>query len=248
MLFAGASIFAQQRNLDDTAAYINLTPGLVTGLSCEDFVVNIQMTATDARVFDLRFVFESSDFVVTDVIPGPHPDLHILPHLVESDTLSIDGFFHPNFTGTTLLASVHMSAINQGTDHNSFIGFLDGQGFSGTGEAPEAISMDGDTTLIALEGTVPLPPDSVIIIPMMDDSVRVEWKPVTLDIDGGPVVSPWYIVEFEDALNNEGIYIPIDTTQSTYIYHDFIVFDFDPGDTSTVNVGTYRVKALKCQP
>ncbi len=247
-VFAGVKLFAQRGPLDDTAAFIHLAPNPVSGLACNDFAISIQMTGTNARVFDLRFVFDAAGYTVTSVVQGPHPALHVLPHLVEGDTLSIDGFFHPNFTGTTVIATVYFSAVNQSIDQSTIVGFLDGQGFSGTGEAPEPINMSGDSTVVNLEGSVPLPPDSVTIVSILADSVRVTWTKVTTDVDAGPVVSPWYLVEFEDVLNNQGVYFPIGATQDTFFYHDFIIFSFDPYDSGTVNVGTYRIKALKCEP
>lgn len=248
VLFVSAKNFAQRSPLDDTAAFIHLAPSNVFALTCNGFDVNVQMTATNARVFDLRFVFDGDNYALTSVTPGGLGSLHLLPHLVDGDTIAIDGFFHPNFTGSTLIANLHFEPVNPVGDQVTIVGFLDGQGFSGTGEAPEVIHINGDTTIANLEGTPPLPPDSLIIVPVLDDSVCLHWKAVTLDEDNDPVVNPWYLVEFEDVINNQGIYDSIGVTQDTFFYHDFIIYEFDPGDTGVVNIGTYQIRALKCEP
>lgn len=247
LLFWGANIFAQRNPLDDTAAFINLSPGNISAFTCEGFDVNIQMTATNARVFDLRFIHDSDNFALTGVTPGGLASMHVLPHYVGGDTIAIDGFFHPNFTGTTLVATLHFVPIDVVGDQTTLVGFLDGQGFSGTGEAPEPMVITGDSSSVSLEGTPPLPPDSLVIVPMMDDSVCLHWSPVTLDEDNDPVVNPGYLVEFEDVINNQGVYDSIGFTLDTFFYHDFIIYEFDPGDTGVVNLGTYRIRALKCQ-
>ncbi len=245
-ILASARLFAQSNPLDDTAAFIHLAPNPVHGFACDEFTVNVQMTATNARVIDLRFVFSSADFALTGVTEGGHASLNLMPHLVENDTLSLDGFFHPNFTGTTVIATLHFMANNLVGDQLTMVGFIDGQGFSGTGEAPDPMIILGDTTNVVLEGTLPLPPDSLIIIPILADSVCLRWHAVHYDTDGDTVINPQYLVEFEDVLNNQGVYNPIGTTFDTFFYHDFIIYEFDPGDTGTVNVGTYRIRATKC--
>lgn len=241
-------LFAQRNPLDDTAAFIHLAPSTIDAFTCEGYTINVQMTGTDVRVFDLRFVFDASDFNLVSVVPGPNPNLHVLPHLVDGDTIAIDGFFHPNFTGTTLIASLTFAPVNVVGDQNTILGFIDGQGFSGTGEVPEVIAMNGDTSTISLEGTKPLPPDTTTIFPYYIDSVRVSWTPVTLDEDNDPIINPWYLIEFEDVKNTEGVINPIGTTQDTFFHHDYVMFSFNPGDTSTVNIGRYQVRALRCEP
>lgn len=242
-----AKLFAQLNPLDDTAAFIHLSPNPVHGFACDPFTVNVNMTATDARVFELRFVLDAANFNLIGVTAGSHPALHVLPHLLDGDTLWLDGFFHPNFTGSTVVASLHFAAVGPVGDQITSIGFLDGQGFSGTGETPEPIIMIGDSTTINLEGTVPLPPESLVISPVLDDSVCLRWHSVDYDTDGDTVIHPQYLVEFEDGINNQGVFIPIGSTFDTFFYHDFIIFEFDPGDTGTVNIGTYRIRASKCQ-
>lgn len=247
LFLGGVKILAQWNPLDDTAAFIHLAPGNIFSFTCDGFDVAVQMTATDARVFDLRFIHDSDSFVLTGVTPGLHADLHVLPHYVGGDTIIVDGFFDPNFTGSTVIVTLHFEPLNELGDQTTLVGFLDGQGFSGTGEAPEPMVMAGDSSTVVLEGTPPLPPDSVIIIPMQDDSVGLHWKPVILDEDNDPVVNPGYLIEFEDVINNGGIYDSIGFTTDTFFYHDFIIFEFDPGDSGVVNIGTYRIRALKCQ-
>lgn len=245
-IFSGVKLFAQANPLDDTAAFIHLAPNPVNGFACDEFTVNVQMTATNARVFDLRFVFDASDYTLVSVTEGSHAALNLMPHMVDSDTISLDGFFHPNFTGTTVIASLHFMANNLVGDQLTLVGFVDGQGFSGTGEAPDPMIIIGDSTSVNLEGTLPLPPDSLVIIPILADSVCLRWHSVHYDTDGDTVINPQYLVEFEDVLNNQGIYNSIGTTFDTFFYHDFIIYEFDPGDTGTVNVGTYRIRATKC--
>ncbi|MCB1060654.1 MAG: hypothetical protein KDB65_10505 [Calditrichaeota bacterium] len=248
LLLFGVKLFAQRGTLDDTAAFIHLSPSTIFAYTCEGYTVNVQMTGTNVRVFDLRFVFDSANFTLVSVTPGPNPNLHILPHLVDGDTISVDGFFHPNFTGTAVIASLTFEPINLLGDQSTIVGFLDGQGFSGTGEMPDPINMNGDTTAITLEGTKPLAPDSVTIFPIMADSVCLSWRSVTLDEDNDPISNPWYQIELEDVINDEGNYIPVGTTQDTFFYHDFVVYTFDPGDTGVVNIGNYHVITLKCEP
>ncbi|MBK6765056.1 MAG: hypothetical protein IPG71_01750 [bacterium] len=247
-VFGSVKLLAQFDPLDDTAAFIHLAPNPVSGFTCEEFAVNIQLTATDARVFELRFVFDAADYQLVAVTPGSLAALHVLPHMVDADTIWLDGYFHPNFTGLTTIATLHFIALAPLGDHSTLIGLLDGQGWSGTADAPEPMLIGGDSTTVNLEGTPPLPPETLVIKNFLDDSVRLTWHKVTLDEDSDPVVSPWYIVEFEDILNNEGVYTPIGNTQDTFFYHDFIIYDFDPGDTSTVNAATYRIRATKCEP
>ncbi len=245
-VLGGVKLFAQQSPLDDTAAFIHLAPNPVNGFACDEFVVNVQITATNARVFDLRFIYDSDNFTLTSVTEGSHAALNLMPHMVDSDTLYLDGFFHPNFTGTTVLASLHFMANNLVGDQLTMVGFIDGQGFSGTGEAPDPMIIIGDSTTVNLEGTLPLPPDLLVIVPILADSVCLHWHAVHYDTDGDTVINPQYLVEFEDVLNNQGIYNSIGTTFDTFFYHDFIIYEFDPGDTGTVNVGTYRIRATKC--
>lgn len=240
------NLLAQPSPLDDTAGFVHLAPNPVNGFACDEFTVNVQLTATNARVFELRFILDTANYTLISITAGAHPSLNLMPHLIDGDTLYLDGFFHPNFTGTSVIANLQLIANNLVGDQVTMLGFLDGQGYSGTGDAPEPMIILGDSTNVNLEGTLPLPPDSLIITPVLDDSVRLQWKSVHYDTDGDTVINPQYMVEFEDVLNNQGIYTNIGTTFDTFFYHDFIMFEFDPGDTGTVNVGTYRIRATKC--
>jgi len=239
--------------LDDTAAFIHLAPAYQNVLACDSFAVNVLMTATNARVFDLRFVHVSADYELLSVTPGPHPNLHILPHDTTADTISVDGFFHPNFTGTTTIATLWLMKRTMVDDDTTEVGFIAGQGYSGTADLPEPIVFNGDTAIIDVEGTPPLAPTELIIIPYYTyavsvDSVCLHWNPVYYDEDGDTLIAPEYDVVFEDVLNNSGVLVPIGMTTDTFYCDDYIVQDFFPYDSSIVNVGTYRIHTKRTNP
>ncbi len=247
IVFGTAQVFSQRNPLDDTAAFIHLAPNPVTAFTCEDFDINIQLTGTNVRVCELRFVFDAANYTPTSISAGLHPNLHVLPFYIEGDTLWVDAFFHPNFTGSTVVATLHFTPVNLVGNQTTMVGFLDGQGFSGTGEHPEPMIIVGDSTGVVLDGSATLPPESLIIVPMQDDSICLHWNPVRFDLDGDPVVNPTYFVEFEDTWNNTGVYTTVGTTMDTFFYDDYILYEFNPGDSGTVNAGVYRIRALKCQ-
>jgi len=248
LFLGGAQLFSQHRPLDDTAAFVHLAPNPVNAVACDGHHVDVVLTGTNVRVFDLRFVFDSANYILDSVTAGSHLNLHVMPHLVNGDTIWLDAFFHPNFTGSTTIATLHFAPLDLNVDQTTFVGFLDGQGFSGTGEAPEPMIILGDTTTVQIDGNAPLAPDSLVIIPFADDSVGLYWYPVRFDVDGDPVVNPSYLIEFEDTWNNTGIVYPVGSTNDTFYYDDYIYLTFNPGDSGTVNAGVYRVRANKCQP
>lgn len=239
---------------DDTACFIHLSPGLQYLFVNEPFSISIAATLTDARVFSIRLIYDHSDYDLVSVTPGSHPDLHVLPHDANADTISIDGFFHPNYTGTTTVAVLQFIKIDAMGDAVTEVGFIEGQGYSGTADVPEPIVIEGDTATVILEGTPPNPSTELIIIPQPQpvfgtvDSVCLYWNPVYYDQDGDTVIHPVYIIEFEDVLNAPSIFDSVGSTFDTFFCHDFIKYYFEPGDTGTVNVGVYQIITRKTQP
>jgi hypothetical protein len=238
--------------LDDTGGYIHLSPGIVhTTNGCSQFTVTIRATLTNARVFDLCFFFDAPNLALVAVTPGSEASLHLLPYQLENDTLRLDGFFHPNYSaGSVIVAQLTCRAIAP-LDTMTQIGFIRGQGFSGSPENPEPIIFSGDTTTIFIDGTPPLPPASVIIIPFhtpppLNDSVGVFWRPVQFDLHGHPVSEPLYTIHFSDVLNDTSFVLG--ATTDTFFYHNYITRSFMPGDTGVVNVGLYWIQACKTRP
>jgi hypothetical protein len=248
-----AEVGAADRGLDDTGGFVNLSPGLVqTTNGCSEFSVQIVITVTDARVFGLRFYFDAANLQKTSVVPGSDARLHLMPDTLIADTLMLDGFFHPNFpAGSVTIATLNVRAISP-DDTVSLIGFTEGQGFSGSGEAPEPIIFSGDSTIIMIEGSVPLAPQGLIIVPFppaqvgQTDSLRIQWKRVRRDVDGGLVTNPLYTVFFWDVKKDTSFIIT--TTYDTFLYNDYIRHSYDPGDTGSVHIGQYWVTACKTQP
>jgi hypothetical protein len=210
--------------------------------------VSVVATLTDARVFDLVFVFDQANLNLLGVTPGSDSRLHLLPFDLAADTLRVDGFFHPNFpAGSVTLATLRCKAISS-ADATALIGFVHGQGFSGTSEAPQPIQISGDTCTVFVDGTPPRAPDSLIIIslpnPYQADSVRLQWRHVTRDLYGNPVTNPRYTVYLHDVLNNADFTIA--SLLDTFIYDEFVHITFP--ETTVVNIGVYEVRACKTQP
>ncbi len=237
--------------LDDTGGFIHLSPGVVhTNNGCSEFSVSIIATLTDARVFGLRFVFDQANLDLLSLVPGTDPRLHLLPTQLAADTLRVDGFFHPNFpAGSVTLATLNLKAISA-ADTTTIIGFVGGQGYSGTSDYPQPIQFGGDTATIIIDGTPPRAPDSLIIVtlpyPAHDDSVRLQWRHVHWDVHGNPVVNPLYTVHLHDVLNHADYTLA--TLLDTFLYDQFVHITFPFPDTTVVNVGTYEVRACKTQP
>ncbi|MBU0692696.1 hypothetical protein KKH18_12910, partial [bacterium] len=239
---------------DDTACYVHLSPGFQRGLTCDPFTVSLYATFTDARNFDLQISYDHSEFALVSVTPGTHPDLHILPHDTSENIITIDGFFHPNFTGITLLCGLEFMKREMIGDAVTEVGFIAGQGFSGTADLPEAIIFSGDTAIIDLEGTPPLAPMELVIIPQYSyarsiaDSVFLRWNSVRFDVDGDTIINPEYHVVFEDRYENYGLIDTVGITMDTFFYDDFIKYYFWPYDSMVVNAGVYRIHAKRTQP
>lgn len=244
--------------LDDTGGFIHLSPGLVrTTNGCAEFTVTIQATLTDARVFGLKFSFDESRLELLSVTSGSHPSLNLMPHFLASDTLHVDGFFHPNFpAGQVTIATLRIRAITPGDDE-SFIGFVTGQGYGGTPAAPELIVLSGDTTYVDIEGTAPLAPEKLVIktlpYPANDDSVLLSWRPVRRDVDGDTVIGPMYLVCFENMITDT--VFEIGSTMDTFYYDDairtganLILYDSLGNPTDTVEHGLYFIRSCKVNP
>ncbi len=239
--------------LDDTGGFIHLMPSVQTALACSEITVAIRGTFTNARVFGLRFYFETARLDLLSVTPGAAPSLHILPESLVVDTLNLDGYFHPNFSGTTTLATLHLYVKPVAHDETALIGFFFGQGFSGPAEWPEPIDFSGDTATIFIEGTPPLPPSHLLITPMDGDSVRLQWHPVYYDADGDTVINPRYVLFLTDVKNMPADTDSVCTTMDTTLYNDFVKYTFDPDsalpyDSIVVNQGVYQVRSRKTQP
>ncbi|MFH1011765.1 MAG: hypothetical protein V1784_11100 [bacterium] len=243
----------QEAPLDDTAGFIHLTPNPIHTLCETSFHIAIIATLTDARVFDLTFLLPQAFFQLRAVTPGSEPSLHILPEYLSGDTLWLDGFFHPNFTGTTTLAILTVHSLCIPGDDTSRIGFLDGQGYSGTADFPEVILLSGDTTTIYIECTPPENPWEMIIIPIQTDSVCLRWHPIFFDVDGDTVINPTYVIYRMDQLLLPPTLDSIGATFDTFFYDDYIqIWHPLPPDTagsiSYLNATTYEVRARKTQP
>jgi hypothetical protein len=245
---------ADGQTLDDTGGFLHTTPNFIhTTNGCGQFTISFSATLTDARVFGLRFYFDQTNLELISITSGSDPTLHLMPDSLYSDTLWLDGFFSPNKTGSNvILATLTVKAISPG-DVTTHIGFLDGMGFSGTGENPESILFNGDSATVMIEGTAPRPPQGVIIVPLIppstDDSVRIQWHPVTLDLDGNAVVNPLYHVMLHDVVHDTAFTIA--ETPDTFLYDRYIHYNFpisNPPDTVWTNIGYYEVRACKTQP
>ena len=116
--------FSNDSRLDDTAGFIHLTPNPFSTLCETPFSITLIATLTDARVFELRFLFDQDYLQLLSVTPGSETRLHILPEQVSGDTLWLDGFFHPNFTGTTALATLTFYSLLIPDDDTTRIGFF----------------------------------------------------------------------------------------------------------------------------
>jgi hypothetical protein len=240
------------RDLDDTGGFVHVAPGIVrTTNGCSQFSLSVVLTATDARVFGLRFYFDQSNLELLSVTSGADTTLSLAPALLQSDTLHLDGFFHPNFpAGSVTVAVITAKAVSPG-DANTVIGFLDGRGFSGQSDDAEVIIFSGDTSNVLIEGSAPLPPAGVVILPFRSppdhaDSVGIYWHPVTRDIDGGTVLNPLYTVYCRDIKHDTTF--AVGETSDTLVYNNFISHTYMPGDTGVVNIGMYWITACRTRP
>ena len=251
LLFVPAG-FSQRLPLDDTFGVINLDPDSSHVLACTQVTLTLDITVTDARVFDLHFGFDPARLQILSVTPGSEPTLNVLPPLISGSSITLDAFFHPNFTGTTTLATIDCYVNPVLDDDTTTVYFDYGEGYSGTADVPEPINFSGDSAVIYIEGTPPLPPGELLISPLAypahDDSILLRWHPVFYDFDGDTLINQLYVVYREDVINNMGTYDSVFATPDTFYYDDFLIFSFDPGDTGSVNVATFKVHTRKTQP
>lgn len=252
LLVMAAIAFARPGSLDDTIGIANLEPDTVDQLACQPIYVDVELTLTDARNFTLRFDFDPTLIQLTAVIPGSHPDIHILPHNISGNVITVDGFFNPNFTGTTTGFTFCFQSFLL-PDTSTTVHWLSGQGFSGTYDNAVPISFSGDSALIQIEGTPPLAPDSLVIrrlaVPAYNDSIEVLWTPTYYDLLGDTVINPLYVVYREDVINNPGVFDSVGATSDTFYYSPFIQLNFNPPyDSLVVNDANFQVRARKTQP
>jgi hypothetical protein len=103
--------------------------------------------------------------------------------------------------------------------------------------------------VVNIEGTLPRPPDSVVIItqpyPAHDDSVLVLWRRVMHDVDGDTVIHPLYTVYLND-VRRDTTFVAT-TTYDTIYWCRYVAHEYWPGDL-TVNAAIIRVTACKTQP
>jgi hypothetical protein len=257
LLAVAGQLPGRERLDNQTAAFAHIAPGYVhavNGCSGVTFTVAISAAVTDANAFSLQYYVESSKLALISVTPGTDPALQLMPYALRHDTLFLDGFFHPNTTSPNVrLATLTLQAIAVG-DVSTLLGFVRGLGLGGTGSPPDTMVFDGDTTWIDIEGTAPRPPDTLLIVPLAapatNDSIRLQWKRVTRDLSGDPVINPVYTVYLEDVLNDT-TYQVAQLTDTLY-YDDYVQYTFGmnqlPVDTHVVNIGIYHVTACKTRP
>jgi hypothetical protein len=246
-----------QGSLDDTAGFIHVAATPPHVLTCDTFSVAVSVTVTNGRVFDVKLNYDSDNYELAGYTAGTHPSLNLLPIQTVDDTLVIDGFFHPNFTGTTVLATLQFLAVNMSGDQVTTVGFFAGQGYSGNGDNAEPILFNGDTTTIMLEGTPPLPPEKMIIYPPPPptsyDSLFMSWSRVYHDTDGDTVINPKYNLYFKN-IYSDSVFL-IKSTFDSFAWDDeiqtgvhHITYDSLGFPVDTTSVGIYFVRAKKTQP
>jgi hypothetical protein len=254
VLFAIAADFAHssppRSPLDDVPGIVNVDPDSSRVLACTQVSITVDAELLDARVFDLQFAVDSARLQLLDVIPGSESTLHIMPVSMSGTTLTVDGFFHPNFTGNTNLVTFTFYVKPVTDDDTTVVRFEDGQGYSGTYDNPVAIQFSGDSAVIYIEGTPPEPPTELLITrlnyPAYDDSVLLQWHPVFHDIDGDTLINPLYVVYREHVVADPGILDSIGSTPDTFFYDTSITMNPDTGTVK--NATTLSVKVRKTQP
>jgi hypothetical protein len=247
---AAASPRSSGTPLDDTFGTVSLVPDTVLVLACTPVSIAVNIALTDARVFDLQFAFDPARLQFLSAIPGSDPSLHLMPPSASGGSLLLDGFFHPNFTGTAALAILNFYVNPVTDDDTTIVRFAAGQGYSGTENSPIPIQFSGDSTVILIEGTPPEPPTELLITrlnyPAHGDSVLLQWHPVFFDVDGDTLINPLYVVYREHVVPNPGVFDSIGSTPDTFLYDPSIILNPDPGDVK--NASTLRVVVRKTQP
>ena len=238
--------------LDDTFGIVNLDPDSSLVLACTQMTVTLDVSLTDARVFDLHLIYDPVRLQLISAVAGTEPTLHVLPVNVVGNQITVDAFLHPNFTGTTNVLTFTFYVNPTIGDDTTVVSFDYGQGYSGTEDSPVPIQFSGDSAIIYIEGTLPLPPSELLIsrlaYPAHDDSILLRWHPVFYDFDGDTLINQIYIIYREDIKNTPYVYDSVGATSDTFFYDDFLNFTFSPGDTGVVNAATFKVHTRKTQP
>ncbi len=246
------SLAAQSQPLDDTFGTVDLDPDSSHVLACTQVSLTLDISVTDARVFDLHIGFDPARLQYVSAVNGLEPTLNVMPLSVVGDEITVDAFFHPNFTGATNVITLTFYVNPTIGDDTTVVRFDFGQGYSGTADNPEPIQWSGDSAIIYIEGTPPEPPSEVLLVrqpyPSTDDSIEVIWNPVFYDLDGDTLINPLYVVFREDIINTPYVYDSIGATYDTFFYDNYINLTFQPGDTGIVNAATIKVLTRKTQP
>ncbi len=236
--------------LDDTSGIVNLDPDSSHVLACTQVFLTLEFTVTDARVFDLHLLLDPARLQFVAMTAGSEATMHLMPASFSGSNLIVDGFFDPNFTGTTLVATLTFYVNPTLGDDTTTVYFDYGQGYSGTAESPVPIAFTGDSAVIYIEGTPPLPPNELLLTrqawPANNDSILATWFPVYYDNDGDTLINPIYVVYREHPVANPGVLDSIGATADTFFW-DYSI-STDPSPLTVTNASTIFVVARKTQP
>ena len=236
--------------LDDTFSLVDLEPDSTLTLPWTTISVTVSATFTDARVFDLHLWMDPARLQLLSVVPGAEPAFHLMPEQLIGNDLTLDGFFHPNFTGSTDIATLTFYVNPVLDDDTTMVRFVSGQGYSGTENNPVPIQFTGDTAIVFIEGTPPDPPTGLLIMrlnyPAYDDSILLMWHPVFYDSELDTLINPVYVIYREHPISNPGVLDSIGATPDTFFYDTSITSS--PDTSSVVNASTFTVVARKTQP
>jgi hypothetical protein len=236
--------------VDDTSGIVNLDPDSTRVLACTQVSLTLHISVTDARVFDLHMLIDPARLQLLSLTNGPEPTMHIMPPLLSGSNLTVDGFFEPNLTGTTLVATITFYVNPTVGDDTTTVYFDYGQGYSGTAESPVPILFTGDSAVIYIEGTPPLPPSNLLLIrqpyPTQAVSIEAVWNPVYYDMDGDTLINPLYVIYREHPVSAPGILDSIGATADTFFWDFSIATNPDP--VSVQNTSTLQVHTRKTQP
>lgn len=248
LLLALPSAFCQP--LDDTSGIVNLNPDSSHVLACTQVSLTLEFTVADARVFDLHLLLDPARLQFLSMAAGSEATMHLMPTSFSGSHLIVDGFFEPNFSGTTLVATLTFYVNPTIGDDTTVVRFDYGQGYSGTAENPIPIAFAGDSAVIYIEGTPALPPNQLLLTrqawPANDDSILATWFPVYWDLDGDTLINPLYVVYREHPVTNPGVLDSVGATADTFFWDYSIITNPDP--ISVSNTSTFIVVARKTQP
>ncbi len=236
--------------LDDTSGIVNLDPDSSLVLACTQVSLTLEFTVTDARVFDLHLLLDPARLQFLSMTAGSEATMHLLPVSLSGNHLTVDGFFEPNFSGTTLVATLTFYVNPTIGDDTTVVRFDYGQGYSGTAENPIPIAFVGDSAVIYIEGTLPPPPNQLLLTrqawPANNDSILATWFPVYWDLDGDTLINQLYVVYREHPVANPGVLDSIGATADTFFWDLSIATNPDPIIVS--NASTLIVVTRKTQP